>query len=215
MASRMMHLTIADGILKEISIGDSNRFKIGSILPDTYSAGINTAVSHLKTRICNGTKSTYRLGYFRETYGKEMLKDPLYLGYYMHLIQDILFRQFVYDEYKWDPMPAGNVDRLHNDYHLLNTYVIEKYNISNDLIITEELKREKLFEIYPFDLQQLKTGLGYDFQPYREGNIFFFTTNMADEYIHKTLSRCVEEIKALQNGTYLIDEETYAWNAHS
>lgn len=28
-----------------------------------------------------------------------MLKDDLYLGYYLHLVQDALYRNFVYDRY--------------------------------------------------------------------------------------------------------------------
>lgn len=28
----------------------------------------------------------------------------------MHLVQDILFRHFVYDDYKWDPVQKGNIE---------------------------------------------------------------------------------------------------------
>ena len=198
MASRIMHLAIADGIVKETNIQDINRFNLGIILPDAYSSGINTAVSHFKTKILGGTKITYKLEYFRDTYNTEILEDDLYLGYYIHLIQDILYRDFVYDKYKWDPMPEGNVEKLHNDYRLLNTYIIEKYGISNELHIPEEIKKERLFHIYPFDLQQLDKSFQSDFKPYREGKEFFFTTNMVDEYIEKTMSKCVMEINALR-----------------
>lgn len=214
MASRIMHLAIADGIVKETNIQNINRFKLGNILPDAYSLGINTAVSHLKTKILGGTKITYKLEYFRDTYNGEILHDDLYLGYYIHLIQDILFRQFVYDEYKWNPMPEGNVEKLHNDYGLLNTYIIEKYGVSNELHIPDEIEEERIFDIYSFDLQQLEKGFQNDFQPYREGKEFFFTKNMVDEYIEKTIPICVMEINALRQGKYVIDEEIYAWNAH-
>ena len=38
----------------------------------------------------------------------------------MHLVQDILFPHFVYDDYKWNPVPGGNIERLHKDYGLIN-----------------------------------------------------------------------------------------------
>ena len=174
MASRIMHLAVAGEICKEINIRDINRFRLGIILPDAYSSGINTAVSHQKTKILNGTKITYKLRNFRETYHDEIIQDDLYLGYYMHLIQDILFRQFVYEKYKWDPKPQGNVDKLHNDYRLLNTYIIEKYNISSELIIPADIIQEKLFDLYPFDLENMMNGLHNDFMTNREGSIFFF-----------------------------------------
>jgi len=214
MASRIMHLAIADGIAKETDIKDINRFKLGTILPDAYSSKVSTAISHLKTTILNGTKRTYKLAYFRETYAYEIINDSLYLGYYMHLIQDILYRQFVYSEHKWDPMPEGNVDRLHNDYRLLNTYVIEKYNILNELYIPNEIENERLFDIYPFDLEQLESDLHKDFIPYYEGNSFFFTKIMADEYITRTIARCVKEMDSLRKGNFVIDENIYAWNAY-
>lgn len=52
-----------------------------------------------------------------------MKTDDLYLGYYLHLVQDICYRHFVYDKYKWNPMIPGNVEKLHKDYSIINIYV--------------------------------------------------------------------------------------------
>lgn len=215
MASRIMHLAIANEIAKEIEIENMNRFRLGSILPDAYAKGLGTATSHLKTKINNNTKNTYRLAWYREKYMNEMQQNSLYLGYYIHLIQDILFRHFVYDDYKWDPVPEGNVQRLHNDYGLINSYVIDKYDVSDVLNIHYDINSEALMDIYPFDLEQLKTNLKSDFEAHVEGEIFFFTEKMADEYIRKAADMCVAEIKAIQKGEYIIDEEKYAWRAYS
>ena len=148
-----MHLAIANEIAKRIPIRDFERFQVGSILPDAYADGISTAESHLKTKIKNKTQNTYRLSYFRERYQDELKNDSLYLGYYMHLVQDILFRHFVYDDYKWDPVPKGNIERLHKDYGLINKYVIKKYGLTEKTNISGDLKTEKTMEIYPFDLE--------------------------------------------------------------
>ena len=59
MASRIMHLAIGKSIEQIIGVIDSNRFRLGCILPDVYS---NKATSehntHYKERVCNGTKKT-------------------------------------------------------------------------------------------------------------------------------------------------------------
>lgn len=195
MASRIIHLAIANEIAKEIEIEDMNRFRLGSILPDAYAKGLGTSTSHLKTKINNNIQNTYRLAWFREQYKNKMQHDSLYLGYYIHLIQDIIFRHFVYDDYKWDPVPEGNVQRLHNDYGLINTYVIDKYNISDELNIPSDMNGEALMEIYPFDLEQLKINFISDFQTRYKGEIFFFTKKMADEYIGKRLKCVLQRLK--------------------
>ena len=60
---------------------------------------------------------------FRSKYGELMKTDDLYLGYYLHLVQDICYRHFVYDKYKWNPMIPGNVEKLHKDYSIIKIYV--------------------------------------------------------------------------------------------
>lgn len=217
MASRIMHLAIANSIADKVEMKDMERFRLGIVLPDAYSANTNKAVSHFKSKICNGTKNIYRLTDFRKMYGDEIKKDSLYLGYYIHLIQDILYRQFVYSTYKWNPRPEGNVARLHNDYRLLNGYLINKYQISDELYIPGDIVNEKLFDVYPFDIQQLEKDFREDFVPYfvpyNEGKSFFFTREMADEYINKAAESCIIEIDTLRNGRHMIDEIAYAWNA--
>ena len=38
----------------------------------------------------------------------------------MHLVQDLVYCRFAYEEHHWNPTLPGNVDRLHNDYALLD-----------------------------------------------------------------------------------------------
>lgn len=90
MASSMIHLAIVQEMRKKVSFRDINRLFLGVILPDGAVAGN----SHLKKKICENTRYTYDLEFFRDRYGKYMEKDDLYLGYYLHLIQDMLYRRF-------------------------------------------------------------------------------------------------------------------------
>lgn len=213
MASRVMHLAIANEIMKQAQIEDVERFRLGIILPDAYKHNIQSATdSHLKYTTEDGTKKTYKLAWFRETYGERMKTDELYLGYYLHLIQDTIFRYFVYSLHNWDPYPKGSIEHLHNDYKLLNNYVVNEYNISNSLIIPQDINDEPIFEIYPFDIEQLSVDFKTDFEPYNNDHAFFFTRKMADEFIKMATEKCLEEIKALENDTSTINELEWAWD---
>lgn len=213
MASRVMHHAIAAEIIKQIPIKDVNRFRLGIILPDAYNRNVQTSNnSHLKYTTTDGTKKTYKLDWFRKTYAKQLKNDDLYLGYYLHLIQDTIFRYFVYSLYNWDPYPKGNTERLHNDYKLLNNYVIDRYKLPNNLMISDNIKDESIFEFYPFDLEQLSVDLKADFEPYNSGDAFFFTQKMTDRFIKMATEKCIEEINALNNGKSTFDELEWAWD---
>lgn len=217
LASRIIHYAITKYIAEIIKIKDINRLYLGSILPDaynldTYNTASTTAQnSHYKETICNGTLKTYNLTKFRNQFINKMKEDDLYLGYYLHLVQDIIYRQFVYDDYKWNPTITGNVSKLHNDYHLINTYVIKKYELKNSIYIPEKFLEEEIFSIYPFGIEQLLHDLKEDFIHYSEGNIFFFTEKMADEYIKRASHICLQEVAAIKSGGVLLDEKQYAW----
>lgn len=212
MASRIIHLAITKIILQNIMFQDANKMYLGTILPDAYNInGPSTDISHFKENVCDGTKKTYNLTKFRTMFMDKIHTNDLYLGYYLHLIQDIVYRRFVYNDHNWNPTIPGNVQKLHNDYRLINTYVIDKYNLLNNIDISDTFQDEEINKIYPFDLKQLLNGLENDFIPYKEGEIFFFTDKMADEYIEKAVELCLEEINALRNRTSLMDEMQYAW----
>ena len=114
MASRIIHLAITNGLIKNYQFKDANRLKFGAILPDVYAAGKSTADSHFKIGVCGNNKRTYDFTRFKALFSDLMKNDDLYLGYYLHLVQDILFRHYVYDEYHWNPTVPGNVERLHS-----------------------------------------------------------------------------------------------------
>ena len=92
MASRILHLIVAKEIIKQIKIKDENRFKFGMILPDAYNGDIDKASSHMKIVICDGRKKTYDLTQFKREFAKEIYENDLYLGYYLHLLQDMIYR---------------------------------------------------------------------------------------------------------------------------
>jgi len=211
MASRILHLAVAEKIIDQVPIEDQNRFRLGVLLPDAYRVGASKEASHLKIRICGGSKRTYDLQSFRGLFGNKLKADGLYIGYYLHLIQDLVFRRIVYDKYNWNPRIPGNVERLWRDYELINSYVITYYGLINNLELPKNFFSEEINSIYPFDVHTLLADLNHDFEKTEkvmEDTIFFFTKEMATEYISEATEVCITEINALQNGMGFYD---YAW----
>ena len=134
MASGIMHLAIIKKISETYRCKEPKRLNFGAVLPD-YSEDRRKA--HLRILVWGRNKRTYDLNGFRARFGAKIREDDLYLGYYLHLVQDVIYRHFVYDRYHWNPNIPGHTEKLHNDYSLLNLYVREKYGLENDLRIPE------------------------------------------------------------------------------
>lgn len=207
MASSMIHLAIVQEMRKEVSFRDINRLFLGVILPDGTVAGN----SHLKKKICENTRYTYDLEFFRDRYGKYMEKDDLYLGYYLHLIQDMLYRRFMYGEHGWNSSVPGNVEKLYRDYEILNEYVSKKYGLSQEMIQKLDLTEEPLAQLAEFDVKDLIKEVRREFTQRKEEKLFILTRQMANEYIVRATEFCVEELKALSEGKSGLDSTVWSW----
>lgn len=207
MASSMIHLAITQCLTKKIKFKDSGRLSLGSILPD----GIISGNSHLKKEICDGTRVTYDLEFFREKFQEEMKQDDLYLGYYLHLIQDIFYRYFIYSEHDWNPTIPGNIDRLHRDYAITNWHVVNCYKLNKEMVQAVEIEKEPITELAEFDVPGLVEEVRGQFVPIEEDNSFFFTKEMADEFIERATAFCMEEMKHLSEGKEGLDSVTWSW----
>ena len=75
MASSMIHLAIIRCIIVKTEFNNLDRLRLGVILPD----GAVSGNSHLKKMICEQTRVTYDLEFYREKYGEQMKTDELYL----------------------------------------------------------------------------------------------------------------------------------------
>lgn len=213
MASRILHLAIAEKIIAQNSIVNKNRFRLGSLLPDAYRIGFSKTESHLKMPVCGGSKKTYDLQLFQQLFENEICVDELYTGYYLHLIQDLVFRRLVYEKYSWNPQIPENVEHLWEDYELMNSYIIASYGLTNNLVFPSDFSKEKINIIYPFNLLTLQSNLVSDFKKVAQtdGNTFFFTKEMAIEYINKATQVCCTEIELLKHKIFGIDSYNYAW----
>lgn len=213
MASRTLHLAAAKVILENTAVSDENRFTLGILLPDMYDvekkARNNT---HLMLYTGDGRK-TIDLRRFRDLFGGRLTEDPLYLGYYLHLVQDLLYHYSLNEVYKFSPKGEGNVEKLHNDYRIVNRYVIDKYGLENNVRIPENFESEKLHEAFFLDTSTLYSELAEDFSSSGEGRTEFFTEKMADDFVSQSLEVCLNEMSALKNGKSALDSHQYYWRA--
>lgn len=212
MASSIVHLAITSELARRISFKDTNRLKFGSIVVDAGVGGNKNGNSHMKINVQDGRKKTYDFDRYRELFGERMLSDDLYMGYYLHLVQDALYRQFVYDRYHWNPTIPGNVERLHKDYQIVNQYVINKYHLKNDVVVPDDFYSKDLNKISAFDTLGLMKDMAAYFLPVDEEPIFFFTKEMSDEFITEAVEYCAKEVEKFRNGEEGIDMFEYAWN---
>lgn len=211
MASSIMHYAITCELIKRKQFKNPDRLKLGSILVD---AGYN-GNSHMKISVAGGHKNTYDFEGFRNKFGMLMEQDDLYLGYYLHLIQDIIYRHFVYDKYHWNPLIPGNVEKLHKDYAICNYYVVKKYNLKNEIVLPSDFEKELINQISAFNLDKLIQEMNSYFVPVEEDDIFFFTREMADEYIAEAVEFCSQELDNLASQREGVDGYLLAWDRMS
>ena len=207
MSSRIVHLAIAGEINKIHPLPEPERFSLGSILPDACP----DKKAHYRKLLAEGTRRTLDLSGFRGLYGDRLLSDSLYLGYYLHLLQDILFRNEIYEVVGFDPRPAGNIPQLHLDYRLTNRYVINKYGLTNRVRVPAGLAAEPLWKEWQFALTPFLEELARDFRDTPRGTPKYFTEAVADGLIHRSVRLCLQELEALRNETGFFDEERSSW----
>ena len=207
MASSIMHLAVTQELLRRQPFRNADRLAFGAILPD---AEVDRA-GHLTRFMWGLNKKTYDFERFRAEFGERMRTDDLYLGYYLHLVQDVCYRHFVYDQYQWDPLIPGNVEKLYQDYTVINRYVASRYHVNADIAVPDHLEDEAIGSIGMFDVDGMMAALTAYFQPVTDHDVFFFTRDMADEYVMQATEACLHELKALQTGVGLINSYDCAW----
>ena len=211
MASRIIHLAITNELSQQYEFSNIDRLYFGTIIPDGVSSCQDYILSHFKLRISDTGKRSYNLTEYKEKFGNLLKVDDLYFGYYLHLIQDLLYRHFMYDRYHWNPKPDGNIERLHDDYKQINAYVISKYGLHSDIHVPNGFASEKINEIADFEPDRFIQELKNDFERIEYKERFFFTDNMVDEYIQWAVEYCKKELAALENGSYYFDEYEWSW----
>lgn len=207
MAQRTIHYLFGEKIMEQIDIGNPKRFLLGSVLPDASAGQRDKAHFKVKTDIL----SRFDLEEYRNHFLDLMQRDDLYLGYYMHLVEDAFYRRFFYQNRFARPVCPEEVRILHQDYHILNAYVVQKYRIRNILTGEYDLTGEPVSRIAVFRVSDFLKEMAGDFTESTQGTTVFLTESMLDEFVETYLPLAVEEVKRVKAGVTLIKSRDYAW----
>lgn len=210
MAQRTVHYVFGQILAERCGIDDMPRFLFGSLLPDAIPTKEERYASHYMFHSADGTRYYEFDRFFRDF--ADRMDDPLYIGYYMHLVEDSYYRDFYHRKYHLYFVDEEKVRKVHRDYHLLNPYLREKYAIVPQLSIPAGYDDEPLVRAAPFDAKKLLRDFETDMTEQPEGSFRFFTPAMMDEFIACSLPPCERELRALLCGGELMRSADFAWN---
>ncbi len=209
MAQRTVHYVFGLRLAKACGIADVPRFLLGSLLPDAISSKEERNKSHFSFRGADGTRY-YEFDRFRRDFAKEM-NDPLYLGYYMHLVEDSFYRAFCHQDYQLYFIKDEAVRALHRDYHLLNPWLVKRYALENRLTIPADLESEPLSGIACFELKNLCDDLAQDFIEHPKGSFTYLSPSMMEEFIERYYPQAEAELRAVLESRELLHAADFAW----
>ena len=209
MAQRTIHYLFGEIIARHIKLKNKNRFLLGSVLPDAYCDVQNRDVTHFMVREENGKYVNFHV--FLNRYYDKIQEDDLYLGYYIHLVEDAFYRNLFHNKYQRLPRSMDDVKRLHEDYHILNAYIVKKYALKNELVLEGDLQGEIFHEISDFRVEEFLQEMEKDFRENVVGETYYITENMVDEFVEDYIALAIKEIECIKAGKSCLKVEDYVW----
>ncbi|WP_054957324.1 hypothetical protein [Paenibacillus dakarensis] len=208
MGSRIMHYCVTTRLAKELNI-DDEQFFLGGIAPDV-NKNMNTpkTISHFVKTDKEGQFFADYIG-FHNKYQKHM-NEPFYLGYYYHLITDVIWVEEIYKKkIKWLPQPDKKEAQLkyYRDFWRLNGKLIDYYSIVYNPM---EVKPVEIEEIDYRYLPELIKDLEFDFVKRDEAKDQELEILQFEEVI-EVLERTVRECVAISMKANTSDNNTYLY----
>ncbi|MCI9553428.1 MAG: zinc dependent phospholipase C family protein, partial [Acutalibacter sp.] len=165
-----MHLVLAQELLKDRELSQPEAFLFGALLPDAPRPPAGKAGNRASHFLADrGPLRTYDLDEFRQLYGERLREEGLYLGYYLHLIQDIVYRRFQHGKWAWGKLSKEQFTRLYQDYSLLNDRFICQYRLENKVKIPKEVEEEDICRRFFLRTGELLEQVEEDFRRERAG----------------------------------------------
>lgn len=212
MAQRTIHILFATLLSDKLELFDKNRFLIGSLLPDAYKIATNRKISHFIKYISDENCLYFDFHDFLEQFQNKVIDDDLYLGYYAHLVEDAFYRYFLYYEKHFiEKIKSYELNILHNDYHILNSYIAKKYALPSHLELPKAFEDELLNGITEFDIPQIVSDYENDVVELCNGKTVLLTEAMLDEFILKYIDILAEELHSVRNGRSKLNTLDYKW----
>ena len=213
MAQRTIHYLLGEELIP-LGIRDADRFRIGNLLPDAIEDLVFRAQTHYQIDTVKGGKSLRFSDFerFRRNFSPLVETDGLYLGYYMHLVEDACYRIFWQKVRLFErDMTREKVAILHNEYHLLNAYIVSRYHIRDELVWPEGFESEPVNRIYPFLLRDFLSEMRGDFTEHPEGKTVYMTEALLEEYLSDTRGVCRDALRRILTGGEPLDPMSLTW----
>ena len=214
MASRIIHLSIANVVAKKVKIKDCERFFIGQMLPDVVDRNnVHHDEIYVKTHFkkYNLGVKYYDFSDFYKLYKEKILEDDLYLGYYLHIIEDAVFRKYIYIDLNLlvKKKDLNFTDTLYNDYRIIGNFLIKKYNLKYRF---EDFLDNGINNIYKFDLDIFKKEFKEDFIKEGNGKCVYIDINDIEKFIELVSNMCINEISSIRkNGKSTLNALDYSY----
>lgn len=223
MASRIMHLCLAEELEKVIKIRNRNNFRIGHILPDAVMTADKKQVNTHFIRNFEEKGRYYKIfdhyGFY-DRFKAFLPDDEIFLGYYFHLIEDNIFRRVLYTDLKMMNRRGDSkfLKELYSDYGLLNGVLIEKYSLKNDLELPNMFTDCKINDIYNFELIDFLRDMDKDFcdDACLKGETpKIFTESITEQYFKQCVDVFLAEYECLLKGKRYLSENELAFEINS
>jgi hypothetical protein len=209
----MIHYLVAEQVAKAVPIRDKNRFKIGSLCPDMSTRQDDSKHRTHYSDIV-GDRKGMNWKRFVNTYGEKMKEDDLYLGVLCHLITDgVWFHEVMEPQIRSKVSSKEERQKMYNygysDFHRLNYILREEFGLNYELYEDRDIELDGLHpELYDDVIGALYKDF-YEEPPATKEELAVYPYDMAVVCIEKSVSECVEAIRAIYEGKEMDSPERY------
>lgn len=217
MGSRLMHFALGKTLAERLGIDDKEGLIIGSILPDALPAKEKQERnSHFISVFDDGRYKWFDSLTFFEKYRQEVMEDPIYLGYYFHLISDNIFRQTFYIDMGLLSRRGEKslFEEFYCDYNLLNPMITENFGLTRTLTVPERLRDTRLYRDFGFEPENLIADIYADMQMHIEGELMHFNMDIVRGFVEKSADVCMKEYAAIKEGRHVYTKYEMAIENH-
>ena len=142
------------------------------------------------------------------------MTDDLYLGYYIHIVEDVYYRYFIHTD---KGIPRAAIPELreviYRDYRLLNGYIEKKYDLERNVTKPEGFEKEAINSLYPFDADKMLSDLAGDYADNTQGVPVYHTPEILDEFVDIYFPKCEAVLCSARRGDAPPDPLEYKWSA--
>jgi hypothetical protein len=213
MAQRTIHYLLGEELIP-LGVEDVDRFRVGNLLPDAIEDLVYRDLTHYQREFEKDGKRMRFSDFerFRRDFAPRVERDGLYLGYYMHLVEDACYRIF-WNRVRFAPrdMTRAQVAVLHNDYHLLNAYIVRNYCVRSEIVFPEGFESEPLNRIYPFLLRDFLEEMKDDFCENPQGRTRYLTEELLEDFLAEARPVCREALRRILAGEEPTDPKSLCW----